>query len=592
MPPTRSPALRHRAVPGAARPRLPGVVALTLALGRRAIVLHRLDDYFTQQQQADLRARAGDASIRTSVVDVPRAEPARPAPIVVLTGRPARRAAATASRALGSADRRPRRDRLAQAERRRSTLRIDRPGTTGRRTFVPAPGRRVLGAATARRNAGQARERDHDRPATRSGRERRSTRLSAGRGRALRAVHVPGPDARERSSSCSSTIALGRARVVAIVVACSSPPPVHDPLRRLTRRRAALAEGDLDVARAGRPGRAERAAELAELAASSTRWPSGSRRASRSSAATATGAATSWPTSRHELRTPIAALRTFNELLAGRRGATDPAARAEFLESSRQQIERLDWLAPEPARALEARLGLVLLDLRPDDLRAAVEIGRRAGATAAARGGASSCRVDLPERAASGIRHDPQRIGQVRDATSSATPSSSRPRGGTVDGRRCAADRRGRARSRSSTRASASTPTELPHDLRAVLPRLAGERGARQRQRAGPGDRRSIVDMHGGAIEVESRLGAGRRSRSRCPRSARGRRHAGCRPRPGRERAAHHRAVPARRRPGTPIACPCTAVAHRPAGRKRHRRGSKTTRDRHLGRPTTPRSAR
>ena len=46
----------------------------------------------------------------------------------------------------------------------------------------------------------------------------------------------------------------------------------------------------------------------------------------------------------HELRTPIAALRTFNELLT-EGAADDPTARAEFLETSRAQLERLDWLA-------------------------------------------------------------------------------------------------------------------------------------------------------------------------------------------------------------------------------------------------------
>ncbi len=46
----------------------------------------------------------------------------------------------------------------------------------------------------------------------------------------------------------------------------------------------------------------------------------------------------------HELRTPLAALRTFNQLLMEGAG-DDPDARAEFLESSAGQIERLDWLA-------------------------------------------------------------------------------------------------------------------------------------------------------------------------------------------------------------------------------------------------------
>ena len=79
----------------------------------------------------------------------------------------------------------------------------------------------------------------------------------------------------------------------------------------------------------------------------------------------------------HELRTPLAALRTFNELLTEGAG-DDPDARAEFLESSGQQIERLDWLAQNLLELSKLDSGLVLLDLRPDDLRAAVEIGGRA----------------------------------------------------------------------------------------------------------------------------------------------------------------------------------------------------------------------
>ena len=81
----------------------------------------------------------------------------------------------------------------------------------------------------------------------------------------------------------------------------------------------------------------------------------------------------------HELRTPIAALLTFNELLKDQAG-DDPAARAEFLESSRVQLERLDWLAQNLLELSKLDSGLVLLDLRPDDLRAVGRVGRRAGA--------------------------------------------------------------------------------------------------------------------------------------------------------------------------------------------------------------------
>ena len=103
----------------------------------------------------------------------------------------------------------------------------------------------------------------------------------------------------------------------------------------------------------------------------------------------------------HELRTPIAAMRMFNELL--REGAdADAATRAEFLESSRQQLERLDWLAqnllelskldsgPGPARPPPGR---------PADGR---RVGRRAGRADGSRVGASQLTLHTRLRARSG----------------------------------------------------------------------------------------------------------------------------------------------------------------------------------------------
>ena len=96
----------------------------------------------------------------------------------------------------------------------------------------------------------------------------------------------------------------------------------------------------------------------------------------------------------HELRTPLAALRTFNELL--REGAdADPDARAEFIELSGQQIERLDWLAQNLLELSKLDSGLVLLDLRPDDLRAAVESAVEQS-TAAARNRGVALSLNLP----------------------------------------------------------------------------------------------------------------------------------------------------------------------------------------------------
>ena len=148
------------------------------------------------------------------------------------------------------------------------------------------------------------------------------------------------------------------------------------PLRQLTEASRALAEGDL-TRRVPAAQMRSGSSELAELAVQfnamadrleeSVEIIRRDRDRSRDFLADVS----------HELRTPLAALRTFNELLKERAG-DDPDARAEFLESSGQQIERLDWLAQNLLELSKLDSGLVLLDLRPDDLRAAVEIGRRA----------------------------------------------------------------------------------------------------------------------------------------------------------------------------------------------------------------------
>ena len=88
----------------------------------------------------------------------------------------------------------------------------------------------------------------------------------------------------------------------------------------------------------------------------------------------------------HELKTPIAALRTFNELLTDGQ-VKDVATRREFLEQSRQQIDRLDWLATNLLELSKLESGLVLLDLRPDDLRTVVESAVQQAQPAAERKG-------------------------------------------------------------------------------------------------------------------------------------------------------------------------------------------------------------
>ena len=210
----------------------------------------------------------------------------------------------------------------------------------------------------------------------------------------------------------------------------------------------------------------------------------------------------------HELRTPLAALRTFNELLMETAG-DDPDARAEFLESSAGQIERLDWLAQNLLELSKLDSGLVLLDLRPDDLRAAVESAVEQARRARPAGAASTLAARPAADARSGSATT--RSASARSwPTSSATRSSSRRAAASV-----AVERRRRPPtapgSRSPTPASASTPAELPH----IFERFY--RGSRANEARGSGSGlglaivRSIVDMHGGTVAVESRVGAGSR---------------------------------------------------------------------------------
>lgn len=69
----------------------------------------------------------------------------------------------------------------------------------------------------------------------------------------------------------------------------------------------------------------------------------------------------------HELRTPITALKSFNELLSGP-AAGDPAAQAEFLAESAVQVERLQWITANLLDLSRLDGRLVQLDLAAHDV--------------------------------------------------------------------------------------------------------------------------------------------------------------------------------------------------------------------------------
>jgi signal transduction histidine kinase len=217
----------------------------------------------------------------------------------------------------------------------------------------------------------------------------------------------------------------------------------------------------------------------------------------------------------HELRTPLAALRTFNQLLMEMAGE-DPDARAEFLESSASQIERLDWLAQNLLELSKLDSGLVLLDLRPDDLRAAVESAAHQHDALAKRRGVK-IQLDLSD-APIRIRHDPPRIGQVvANLVGNAVKFTSKS--GMVHVSVAAED--AGARIDVTDTGVGIDAAELPH----IFDRFY--RGSRANEARGAGSGlglaivRSIVDMHGGTVTVESGLESGSHFTVHLPRDPR-----------------------------------------------------------------------
>ena len=292
--------------------------------------------------------------------------------------------------------------------------------------------------------------------------------------------------------------ALGMAMIVAALLARR----FTTPLRRLTEATRGLAEGDLS--RRVTPVQVAAApAELTELAnqfnAMAERLEESvgiirrDRDRSRDFLADVS----------HELRTPIAALRTFNELVK-EHAADDPEARAEFLESSSQQIERLDWLAQNLLELSKLDSGLVLLDLRPDDLRAAVESAVDQATASAARR-AVDLRLSVPDHPIR-IRHDPLRIGQVvTNLVGNAVKFT--PRGGSVEVAVRAVPEGAEIEVRDT--GVGIDAAELPR----IFERFYRGSGANEARGSGSGLGlaivRSIVDMHAGSVSVESRRGAG-----------------------------------------------------------------------------------
>jgi signal transduction histidine kinase len=288
-------------------------------------------------------------------------------------------------------------------------------------------------------------------------------------------------------------IAAGVALMVAIFASILFADRLTHPIRQLTGAARELSEGHLEVRvkPSGAPEMADLTAAfnaMAERLQQSIEFIRRDRDRGREFLADVS----------HELRTPIAALRTFNELLS-EGTVVDDATRREFMEQSRQQIERLDWLATNLLELSKLDSGLVLLDLRPEDLRAVVESAIQQAQPSADRKGVQLV-VDLPDEPIR-QRHDPQRLGQVLgNLIGNALKFT--PAGGRVEVELRATD--AGAQLRVADTGVGIDPQELPY----VFERFYRGSHAHESRAAGSGLGlsivRSIVEMHNGRVAITS----------------------------------------------------------------------------------------
>jgi signal transduction histidine kinase len=480
-----------------------GVVALTLVLVS-FFVINRLDDYFYKQQANELDARA---RLVYRVVEATIVRDLRETGATALISADNELDPVVVAELTHSENQRYLADQVAQAD---LEIVIGREPITPDGPLVPAINGTFEASLQAPPVAGQTREQLQASPVR---------------------DHVPGPpfpyviDVRLsnpytfRQSTVANVASLLAAVAivafgVAMVVAAATALRFTTPLRRLTEAARSLAEGNLAMrikradVRAGSSELSELAVQfnaMADQVEESVEMIRRDRDRSRDFLADVS----------HELRTPIAALLTFNELLTERAG-DDPAARAEFLESSRVQLERLDWLAQNLLELSKLESGLVLLDLRPEDLRTAVESAVEQ-ATPAARRRKVELTVSLPEGPLR-IRHDPPRIGQVlTNLIGNAIKFT--PPGGKVS--IALSPHRDGARIDVTDTGVGIDASELPR----IFDRFY--RGSRANEARGSGSGlglaivRSIVDMHHGSVAVDSRLGTGSRFTVILPRDPR-----------------------------------------------------------------------
>jgi signal transduction histidine kinase len=285
------------------------------------------------------------------------------------------------------------------------------------------------------------------------------------------------------------------ALVVAVIAGLLFGRTISDPLRSLAGTARRMTDGDLS-ARAS----TARRDEIGDLArqfnamAQSLETSFHDLRVERDSLKRFVADAS------HELRTPITALSTFNELLQGS-AAQDPAARQEFLRESQVQLEKLQWITAN------------LLDLsRLDAGIGGLSLGRHAAAdivetaVAGSRGRAREKGIALtiePVEPMLGLVCDRQRV-EMALANLVTNAVKFVPPGGAVTV--SAAEVSGSVRFAVLDNGPGIAADELP----LVFERFyRGKNATAEGAGLGLAISQSVARAHGGSLDVASSAGAG-----------------------------------------------------------------------------------
>lgn len=202
----------------------------------------------------------------------------------------------------------------------------------------------------------------------------------------------------------------------------------------------------------------------------------------------------------HELRTPITALKNFNILLQGP-AFNDPGAQTEFLSESQTQIERLEWITGNLLDLSRLDAGLLELDLIEYDLREIVESAESLFKTLAVDKGISLT-TQLPDSPVPLSIDRPRLEMALANLLDNALKFT--PHGGEVNVT-LESDTE-QIRMVVSDSGEGIPGQDLPH----IFERFYRGRGhSVEGSGLGLSIVQSIIEAHGGAVSVESKIGTG-----------------------------------------------------------------------------------